>query len=41
MRSYLEYCVQLWGPAEERHALIKVSPEEGHEDDQRAGAPPL
>ncbi|GAB0187001.1 cAMP-dependent protein kinase inhibitor alpha [Grus japonensis] len=35
-RSYLEYCVQLWG-----HGAVGVSPEEGHEDDQGAGAPLL
>ena len=28
-------------PAQERHEAVGVGPEEGHEDDQKAGASPL
>ena len=34
-------CPLLGSPAQEGYGAVGVDPEEGHEDDQRAGAPSL
>ncbi|PKU37567.1 hypothetical protein llap_12130 [Limosa lapponica baueri] len=42
VRPHLEHCVQLWSPQHRRDMdLLEWVQEEGHEDDQRAGAPLL
>ena len=40
MRPHVQYCVQLWGPQCKKDTdMLKCGPEEGHEEDQGAGAP--
>ena len=39
VRPYLEYCVQVWGSQHRKDT--ELGPEEGHENDQSAGAPLL
>ena len=41
VRPHLKYCVQICGPQGGDMGLSEQSSEEGHEDDQRAGAPLL
>lgn len=35
----LKFCVQPWWPLHDKDCAIVVGPEDGQEDDQRAGAP--
>lgn len=38
--AFLGYWIQLWGPQHKGDMdLLELSPEEGHEDDPRSGAP--
>ena len=41
VRPHLEYCVQVRAPVHERQRAAGEGPEEGHRDDQGAGAPLL
>lgn len=41
VKPHLEYCVQLGSLTEERHWPVGAGPEEGHEDDPKAGTPLL
>jgi len=42
MRPHLKYCVQVWSPQHKKDMELNgEGSEEGHKDDQRAGAPPL
>ena len=41
VRPHLESCIQIWSLQYKKDRAVGEGPEEGHEDGQRAGAPPL
>ena len=42
VRPHLEYCIQVWGSQYRKDVdLVGEGAQEGHKDDQRAGAPIL
>ncbi|KAJ7399922.1 hypothetical protein BTVI_110056 [Pitangus sulphuratus] len=40
-RSYVEYCIQPWGPQHKKELDLLGKSRGGHKNDQSAGAPPL